>query len=312
LAARLALAWARLFRHPQWNIGILREPIESVLANGVFTDEHIEWFPLDGRKDFLSDPFPVVRDGVVTILCERFPYDVGRGVIASVVYADGRFRGAEAAISRAEHMSYPCVIEWGGDIYCVPETHAAREVALYRAVEFPSRWEKVAVLIANFAGVDPTVLFREGRWWLFCTERGATENTNLLLWHAADLLGPWEPHAANPVKVDIRSARPGGTLFVHDGALYRPAQDCSTRYGGALSIQRVLRLDSQGFAEETVSRITPPRDSRYPMGRHTLSRAGDVMIVDGHRFVFVWDAFTAFLRIWFRDIRRRPPLMLTA
>src|SRR5207253_8229013 len=46
----------------------------------------------------------------------------------------------------------------------------------------------------------------------------------LHLFHAERLTGDWQPHPRNPVKSDARSARPAGSLFVRDGALYRPAQ----------------------------------------------------------------------------------------
>ena len=63
--------------------------------------------------------------------------------------------------------------------------------------------------------------------------------TDLHIWWSDDLFGQWRPHAANPVKIDARSARPAGTPFVHAGTLYRPAQDCSHTYGGAVAICRV-------------------------------------------------------------------------
>ena len=40
------------------------------------------------------------------------------------------------------HTSYPYVVIDDGAIYCVPETHQAREIALYRATSFPVTWEK--------------------------------------------------------------------------------------------------------------------------------------------------------------------------
>jgi len=66
---------------------------------------------------------------------------------------------------------------------------------------------------------------------LFFTDADDGPLTKLRVWFADDLLGSWCPHPGNPVKPDIRSARPAGTPFVHDGALYRPAQDCSRTYG---------------------------------------------------------------------------------
>ena len=45
----------RLFRHPQWNIGILRVPASALLRPGGYADDRIEWFPLAGRKRFRGE-----------------------------------------------------------------------------------------------------------------------------------------------------------------------------------------------------------------------------------------------------------------
>src|SRR5262249_28417338 len=150
---------------------------------------------------------------------------------------------AEPVLGLSTHMSYPFIVDDGEDeTYCVPETCLENEIALYRAGEVPERWSKVCVLVPDFPGVDPTVFRHDGRWWLTGTRSGPLEDIALWVWHADRLTGPWIEHPANPVKTDVRSARPGGSPFVVDGELYRPAQDCSTSYGAAVSIQRVTRL----------------------------------------------------------------------
>jgi hypothetical protein len=303
---RLRFALQRLFRHPQWNIGILRVPASALLRPGGYADDRIEWFPLAGRKRFLADPFGVARGGAVHVLCEEFDYRAGRGRIAAVEWSARGFSEALAeAIRLPVHASYPCVVEDAGEIWCIPETSQEGEIALFRAVEFPRQWERAATLLEGFAGLDPTVFRHGGRWWLMATERGPEEDAALRLWHAADLRGPWTPHARNPVKTDVRGARPGGLPFVHDGALYRPAQDCSRSYGWRVVIQRVTVLTPSAFAEEPVAVLEPSPGSAFPLGRHTLTPVGDVVLLDGHRAVFVPAALRAFLRIWVRDLAAR-------
>jgi hypothetical protein len=303
---RLSFAWERLFRHPQWNIGVLPVSVETLLRPGAYSDASIEWFPLTDRRRFLADPFGIVRAGKLHVLYEDFEYRSEKGDIRALEHSERGFtRQPEPAISLPVHMSYPFLLEDQGETYCVPETGRAGEIALYRAVEFPGRWTKVAVLVGGFAGVDPTVFRHEGRWWLMCTEMGRDEDAALWIWHAADLRGPWIPHARNPVKTDVRGSRPGGVPFVHDGGLYRPAQDCSRAYGWRIVIQRVTALTPSEFAEEPAAVLEPSPDSPYPLGRHTLASAGDVVLIDGHRAVFVWPAFRSFLRIWGRDLAHR-------
>jgi hypothetical protein len=306
IGRRLRFAWARLFQHSQWNIGILPVSVEALLRPGGYTDDSIEWFPLADRKRFLADPFGIVRGGKLHVLCEDFGYGSGKGHICTLDHSDQGFtREPEPVITLPVHMSYPFLVEDKGEIYCVPETCQAGEIALFRAEEFPRRWSKVAALVERFEGVDPTVFRHEGRWWLTCTQKGREEEVSLWVWHAPDLLGPWTAHARNPVKIDVRGARPAGVPFVHDGVLYRPTQDCSKTYGGRIVIQRVRSLTPSDFHEEPAAVLEASAHSPYPLGRHTLTGVGDVVLIDGHRAVFVWAAFLSFLRIWTRDFANR-------
>ena len=306
-------AWERFFRHPQWNIGVLNVPVGELLAAGAYADGDIEWFPLDDREGFLADPFGMVRDETLHILCEYFVYREGRGQICSLDYSSvGFMRQLAPALSLPGHTSYPFLLDVSSEIYCVPETSSANEIALFRAIEFPRRWSKVAVLVEDFPGLDPTVFPHNGRWWLLCGRKGVQDDAELWVWHASDLIGPWTPHAQNPVKTDVRGARPAGPPFVHEGVLYRPAQDCSRRYGWRIAVQRVLRLTPTEFAEEPVTLLEAAPQSPFPQGRHTLTSVGDVVLIDGHRFVFVWPVFRAFLRTWGADLAGKMRRQMTS
>lgn len=296
------LIYQRLFRHEVWNVGVVDAPIAAFLTPGARPP--VRWLPEPPRGTFLADPFMVeTADGPV-ILAEAFPYAVGRGHIVALSSAPGGgFGPPGAAIREPVHLSYPYIVRHEGRIYCVPETGKARDVHLYEATDFPHIWERRATLIAGFAALDATLFPHEGRWWLLCSEQDGTHGTTLHAWHAPAPLGPWTPHAANPIKRDLGSARPAGTAFVHDGHLYRPGQDSSRTYGGAVVIHRVLRLTPADFAEEAVARVEPYRDGPYRHGLHTLSACGERTVIDGKRYRFVPHEFRRVLR---RAIGGRP------
>jgi hypothetical protein len=88
------------------------------------------------------------------------------------------------------------------------------------------------------------------------------------------------------VKYDVCSARSGGTPFAYGGQLYRPGQDCSETYGGAVRLNRITCLTPEEFAEETVAVVRPDPKGRYPAGLHTLSAFGDCTLIDGKRWVW--------------------------
>jgi hypothetical protein len=173
-------------------------------------------------------------------------------------------------------------------VLCIPETSEAQEIALYEAECFPERWTRLATLVTGTAIVDATLFRHEEYWWLAGSELAAFgANCELHLWYAQSILGPWNPHPGNPVKVDIRSARPAGTPFVQDGVLYRPAQDCSRTYGGRVIINRVLTLTPLAFREEAFVAVDPDRAGPYPSGLHTLSQVGKATLIDGKRVRFI-------------------------
>jgi hypothetical protein len=275
----------KLLYSEQWNIGVGDGPIEDFLETR--TRPSVTWFPDPARSRFSADPFAVQHGGSVRVLFEDFHFLRAKGVIASVTVQGRDSSEAEVVLEEPFHMSHPYLIEHDGEVYCIPETCEADKVVLYRAVDFPARWARVATLIDGFAGVDATVIRRDGRWWLFATDQRDGPDHKLTVWHAPTLTGPWEPHELNPVKIDVRSARPAGTPFVRDGQLFRPAQDCSKVYGGGVTINRVVTLTPHEFEETPVVVVEAYRDSRYSDGIHTLSAVADKVIVDGMRRVFV-------------------------
>ena len=205
----------------------------------------------------------------------------------------GRAGGRPRALATpTRHISYPYVVEEAGRAYVTPETAELGEVGLYRLLDGPPRVEKVATLVDGIAAVDPTVVRHGGRWWLFFTDGGRDPDAALHAWYADRLLGPWRPHARNPVTVDVRCGRPAGTPFTHDGALFRPAMDNSSSYGGRVVITRVLELTPDAFAERTVA-VVPPFPGRFGDGLHTIAGAGPVTVVDGKRRAVVPTALPA-------------------
>ena len=89
----------------------------------------------------------------------------------------------------------------------------------------------------------------------------------------------WSPHRLNPIKVDPAASRPAGALFHLDGALIRPAQDCSQRYGGAVVLNEVRTLTPNAFYEFPRARIAPRAE--YPAGLHTVNATGSCIVIDG-------------------------------
>ena len=293
----------------QWHIGIVRAPIQSFIEPNHVPP--VEWLPGPPRTRFFADPFAIRRGAELTILFEDFDQIENSGHISAMHSIDGGLsftpptpvRGS--AFDTAKHKSYPYLFEYGGEIFCVPETCGTNEINLYRAAQFPWQWERAGTILTGISAVDPTVFLHDGSWWMFFTLGGSGSNIKLYLAFASDLLGPWSLHPANPVKTDISSARPGGTPFLHEGVLYRPAQNSSSTYGGSLVIHQVEKLTRTEYQERFVCNVTPQHHGRYSGGFHTLAAAGDVCVVDGKRYVVLPELLPAMLKQKIGSVIRR-------
>ena len=244
----------------------------------------VRWNVLPDPVDhFYADPFPLRWQGRDYLFFEDLSYRTGKGVISVVVFNEaGRPGPTMPALEEPFHLSYPFLIEHGGQVWMIPETSAHRDIAIYRAVDFPHRWERHTVLVQNVEAADATVTQHDGRWWMFAVTRdgiGGYSDT-LSIWYADDLFGPWTPHPANPLLVDDRVARPAGWMVHRDGALFRPAQDCRGAYGAAINLMRVTRLDPQGFEQSEETHLVP--NTNWPGRRlHTLNYNGRLETLDG-------------------------------
>ena len=183
-------------------------------------------------------------------------------------------------LERDYHLSYPFLVEEEGQLYMIPETAHNNTVEIYRCVDFPAQWKLERVLMKDVFCAD-TTLHREGdKWWMFtnAARPGEEINDELFLFSSDRLLGDWKPHRRNPVKSDVRSARPAGRLFRQRDALYRPGQICAPHYGSGIALNRVTRLTHDEYLEEEEARIVPR--SQAVLGIHTINRAGDLSVTD--------------------------------
>lgn len=281
----------------EWNVGVTS--LRYVDPRRCAEVKNVRWLPKEGKKGYLADPFFFCSDDKIFLLAETIERKEQRGVI--IAYEITRERAVSLGVAiedRNVHLSYPYLFRWKDDIYCLPEQGEARAIVLYRAVEFPKRWEPVSTLFTEVSAADPTLFRHESYWWLSYTEAGIESNSRLMLWYASELTGPWLPHALNPIKIDPRCARGAGAPFIYEGMLIRPTQDCSVNYGAKIVFNRIVVMTPTEFEEELIGELMPDPESPYSRGLHTISQDGGVVVIDGWTRVF--DPMG-----WFDELRSR-------
>ena len=271
-------------------MGFAEQSVEQILRDAAVDAATVSWCPPHERDHFIADPFAYRHQGEQRVLVEDYVF--GKGRICELASTPlGERLELSVTFEHPYHMSYPCTFAEGGELYCVPETYQLGKACLYRRTE--GRWELVRTLLEGQPVVDPTLFKYEGRYWLLFTHQddGAWGNLKLYAYHAERLDGDWKPHLLNPVKCDIGSSRPAGGVLVVDGALYRPSQDCSETYGGAVVMNRIAKLSPTVFEEIEAARIEPLRKGPYPAGLHTINAMGSQSVFDSKKFAFDWLAW---------------------
>jgi len=266
-----------------WRVGWrFVEPGGDVWSRRDLAGERWNVLP-DPVDHFYADPFPLHWQGRDYLFLEDLDHKTEKGVIAVVAFDEaGRPGPAMPVIEEPWHLSYPFLIERDGDIFMIPESSGNRDIALYRAFDFPLKWQRIATLVEGVDAADATIVEQDGLLYLFAVVRdrvGGYSDT-LAIWWSEGLFGPWRPHEGNPVLVDDRTARPAGNFVRIDGALHRPVQDCRRAYGSTLGLMKVTRLDRECFTQKSEGLIEA--GGEWPGKRiHTLNYNGRLEAIDG-------------------------------
>jgi len=178
----------------------------------------------------------------------------------------------------------------------MPEGSKKGELRLYRAVQFPLKWELEKVLLSKPL-IDSFIIEYNGYHWLFGSDFsafGAKKNGELEIWYSNSPLGPWKPHKQNPVHNTDKSfgARNAGRPFIYKGDLYRTGQDCGETYGRRVRLFKVMVLTTEKFEEiEVPLGIEEPKKGRnvwngaryHHLDAQMLPSGKWVAVMDGDR-----------------------------
>ncbi len=131
----------------------------------------------------------------------------------------GPVGGVVPVLEEPWHLSYPFLIEDGGDLWMIPESTGHRDVALCKCVRFPDKWERHATLLSGPELADVTITQHNGLNYMFGASRDRTGgySDTLSIFYSGSLFGPWLPHENNPVLMDRASTRPAGNFVRIDG-----------------------------------------------------------------------------------------------
>jgi hypothetical protein len=263
-----------------------REHWELLFNFGSDTEKDISAFnKISPPKDrFWADPHVVYKAHNYYVFVEEYLYQTKKGHI-SVIEMDrkGNYQQSIPILQRDYHLSFPFVFDWMDHYYMIPESSEKRTIDLYECINFPYQWQHKITLMKNVKAVDTILLYRQGKWWLFTAmaeQEEAAPQVELFLFYSDKLFTDrWHAHPRNPIVSDVKRARGAGSIFLKDGRLFRPSQDCSKTYGYGFDLNEIVTLSETEYYERTVTSVRPDPKNKI-IATHTYANQGDLIVVD--------------------------------
>jgi hypothetical protein len=151
---------------------------------------------------------------------------------------------------------------------------------MYNIKEDLKECKKVSVLVPNFPGIDSTLFFNDGTFWLFTN---ILENSvcSLHIFFSDNLRGPYASHPMNPIKSNMSSTRSAGNIFFRGTKIFRPSQNLVKTYGGSIIVNRIISLSKNYYEEKPSYVVEPFKLGSYSLqGIHHLGSVGDKTLFD--------------------------------
>ena len=276
-------SFLRKFLIGEWNLGICNQNFIEEFARvpqGGTLKLQTTWMKHHHYNFFYADPFiyKVAKDRV-QILAEEYFFTRSKGVISllDIDRNNGKLLGKQVVLEETCHLSYPFYDEVSRTF--TPESFRNGNWVTY---DFDGKQVCNKRIIADFPLIDATPVEYNGKWYVFATNHPHALD-ELLIYQSDHREGPFTPHPGNPVKKCIKTSRPGGKCFVHNGNLYRVVQDSTSRYGETMHIMKVTELSPTTFSEELFCHLEIENPGKFPLGFHTLNFTDDFIVIDGFR-----------------------------
>ncbi len=268
-----------------WNIGFC-EITPAVLVRERKLPR-VHWLRHGYNDRFFADPFILRMDETaIYVLVEEMMFHT-KGVI-SLLTVDPRSYSLidrKVILDLDTHLSYPAIFRENGKIYLYPENYASGQLSLYE-LDLDGLSLKHVRQLVDKPLTDATVYAApDGKFYMISTlSSNSRDNAYLFV---NDSMSDGFKVSKDPVVTGKDRSRCGGGFFHAGGRLFRPAQNCSRRYGGALKIMEVVRCEQSDYFEIECFDLKP-HSWRYNLGMHTLNFDPDcrLAVIDSYGYLY--------------------------
>ena len=211
---------------------------------------------------FLADPFVITHNNRNICFAEDYLYSENKGRISAIELKDDGYEFLDVVLEEDFHLSYPFTFNDGLDIYMIPESIQAKQIRLYKCLDFPNKWELHKVLMDDVRAADTSVVKIKDIWYMLtniCSAGIGMHGSELHIFYSKSIDSDiWTPiECGNPVLFDARHSRNGG-LFNLGQKLIRVSQvQGKGTYGESFCINEVTHLSPQRYEEVYLDRVDP-------------------------------------------------------
>ena len=264
-----------LVRRYKWDLGIAFEA-EGHRYDASEWNFHIIKAPKDR---WFADPFILdVTDTVIIVLVEEFSYRINRGRLAKLIIDKETFqlKSMKIVLDLNTHLSFPAILRDGTDIYIYPENSASGSSMLYK---YNSEDDSVSVIkqLSNQPLTDAIITKIDDSSYIFTTEIPTQNGNKLSIYTALDDMGSYK--LIQNITLFDNTARSAGDIFVDNGKIVRPAQNCNGGYGVGLVFQEIIKDSKGDFVLKELFRRKPIKNY---IGMHTYNQYKGCYVVDLH------------------------------
>lgn len=270
----------RELRHNLWNLGFIEGGLKETIVN---KHPKIHWVKKRINDRWFADPFILdVTEAEIIILAEEYCYEVSRGRIARVIIDRRTYeeKDFEIILDLPTHLSFPFIIRQNGKVYLMPENSASGCSTVY---EYDDTKRKIIPLhhLAEEPFADATIFEMDDKSFLCTTMLPDTNSTSVKIYSFdKDNLKVTERIAT--VEFPIKCGRNAGEVFSVEGQMYRPAQDCTLRYGHGVILQK-MSIENGKWNFENVNSFYP-NTFKYNQGVHTFNNYKGLIVIDARGY----------------------------
>lgn len=277
--------------------------IRKILSYGwivAYKEKNEKLFHLikNNRECWAADPFVFEYNNEVYIFAELWYYKKDKGIIGYCKLDNNKITKWTPIIEEDFHLSFPNIHRYKDDIYICPESNQSNQLYLYKAIDFPNKWQKDKILINNIKCCDTAFYnFKNG---MFGFSYDLKENSDKLF--IFKLKGDKINFIDyKPVLKDKDGVRNGGKIFCKNNRIIRVGQLGKNYYGEGLAFFEIVKCDKNAYKEKLIKKIKI-NDINYenslgikPFGIHTYNCSNNYEVID-LKIIF-WNFYNLYIKI---------------